>query len=70
MAGRKVTLTLARCTELQHELETLDKELDAIVKEYYLMPDGQNVGGNIGLLSRMHADTVELLATKKRELEK
>lgn len=64
-----MTLTLARCTEIQHELEKLDRELDAIVKTYYLTEHGQNIGGNIGQLSKMHAETVELLTTKRRELE-
>jgi tetrahydromethanopterin S-methyltransferase subunit G len=63
-----VALTLARCDELRRELEKIDLELDKIVQDYYLNAT-QNVGGNIGLLSRMHADTVELLATKRRELE-
>lgn len=62
-------LTLARCKEIRRELETIDRELEQVLGEYYLKPNGQNVGGNIGQLSRMHAETVELLATKQRELE-
>jgi hypothetical protein len=64
-----MALTLARCKELRHELEKLDREIEQVLEEYYLKPNGQNVGGNIGLLSRMHADTVELLATKEREFQ-
>jgi hypothetical protein len=64
-----MTLTLARCDEIRRELEKLDAELDSIVRDYYLVEHGQNIGGNIGQLSRMHAETVELLATKRRELE-
>lgn len=63
-------LTLERVVELQKQLEVCDKEIDAIIRKYYWLPGAQNTGGNIGELSRMHADLVQLLAEKKRELEK
>jgi hypothetical protein len=65
-----MTLTLERCNEIQKELEQYDREIDSIVQTYYLAEDAQNIGGNIGTLSRMHASLVEQLAERKRELEK
>jgi hypothetical protein len=65
-----MTLTLERCNELQKELELCDQEIDSIVQTYYLAEDSQNVGGNIGPISRLHADLVEQLAQRKRELVK
>ncbi len=58
-------LTPKRIKELEHELERIDAELDAIIRDYYQTPGAQNVGGNIGQLSRMHADLVEQLAKEK-----
>lgn len=62
-------LTLKRCKELQKILETADVEIDAIIREYYFEPGGQNIAGGIGEISRTHAQLVEDLANKIRELK-
>jgi hypothetical protein len=61
-------LTLARIKEIEKILEKADKEIDAIIQAYYMVPGGQNVAGGIGRISRMHAELVEQLAQRKREL--
>lgn len=61
-------LTLERINQLEHELHIIDHEIDDIIRTYYAVPEGQNIGGNIGPISVMHAQTVEMLAEKKREL--
>jgi len=65
-----MSLTLERCNELQKELKLCDREIDSIVQTYYMVEDGQNIGGNIADISRLHAKLVEQLAERKRELEK
>lgn len=63
-------LTLERCYEIRKILEQADVEIDSIVNEFYLQPGAQNVAGNIGEISQMHAQLVEDLANRIRELEK
>lgn len=62
-------LTLERIGQLRKELEKADKEIDNIVKEFYAEPGAQNVGGNIGQISILHAELVEALAEKEREIK-
>jgi len=61
-------ITLERCRVLEHELHIADVEIDDVIRTYYTEPGGQNVGGNIGEISRMHAQLVERLAEVKRGL--
>lgn len=68
--GKKPKLTLKRIAELQKILEKADAEIDSIIREFYMVPGGQNVAGGIGQISRMHAQLVEQLAERKRELLK
>jgi tetrahydromethanopterin S-methyltransferase subunit G len=63
-------LTLKRCKEIQKTLETCDREIDSIIQEYYAPAGAQNIGGGIGSLSKLHAQLVQDLADKIRELEK
>lgn len=65
-----MTLTLERIKVLEHELHIIDEEIDDIIRTYYAVPEGQNIGGNIGAISLEHARLVERLAEAKRELEK
>ena len=62
-----MTLTPAKIADLEKRLEAADRELDSIIQTYYAAPGGQNVGGNIGELSRLHAQLVEQLAEEKRK---
>jgi len=62
-------LTLERCKQLQRQLENCDREIDGIIQDYYAAAGAQNIGGNIGQLSRTHAQLVQALADQIRELE-
>jgi len=61
-------ITLERINQLEHELHIIDHEIDDIIRTYYAVPEGQNLGGNIRSISMMHARLVEQLAEAKREL--
>ena len=61
-------MTLERIEVLEHELHIMDQEIDDIIRTYYAVPEGQNIGGNIGAISLEHAQLVEQLAKVKREL--
>lgn len=65
-----MALTLKRCREIRKQLENIDREIDGIIQEYYAAAGAQNIGGNIGPISRMHADLVQQLSDEMRELEK
>jgi hypothetical protein len=56
--------------DIRKRLEHCDRELDSIIQEFYAAPGAQNTGGNIGDLSRLHAQLVEQLAEEERKLEK
>lgn len=65
-----MALTLKRCREIQKQLENIDREIDGIIQEFYAPAGAQNIGGNIGVISRTHAQLVQTLADTVRELEK
>jgi len=62
-----LALTLKRIIQLENQLESIDLELDNIVKEYY--GDERNtLVGDIGRLIKLHALVVDQLADEKRKL--
>jgi hypothetical protein len=63
-------ITIERINQLEHELHIIDQEIDDIIRTYYAVPEGQNLGGNIGQISRTHAELVEALAEAKRKVLK
>ena len=65
-----MTLTPEKIKDLRKRLEAADREIDSIIQTYYSAPGAQNVGGNIGELSRWHAQLVGWLAEEKRKVTK
>lgn len=65
-----MALTLERCYEIRKILEAADVEIDSIIREFYYEPGGQNTGGDINSISKLHAQLVQDLADRIRELEK
>lgn len=61
-------LTLSRIRQIERELAIADVEINSIIATYYVAPGGQNIGGHIGEISKLHAQNVEQLADVKREL--
>ena len=54
--------------QLENQLESIDLELDNIVKMYYVDEDRSSLVGNVGQLIRLHAQLVDQLAEEKRKL--
>jgi len=65
-----MSLTPEKIKDLRKRLEAADREIDSIIQTYYSAPGAQNVGGNIGELSRWHAQLVGCFSEEKRKLQK
>ena len=63
-----MALTLKRIIQLENQLESIDLELDTIVKECYLGDDRTALTGNIGQLIRLHGELINALAEEKRKI--
>jgi hypothetical protein len=63
-----MALTIEKINDIEKRLEAADREIDSIIQKFYAAPGAQNMGGNIGEISRLHAQLVGQLSEEKRKL--